>query len=216
MRPYRIAPALLACLLMAGAACYAAPRGLEARHLLAIKDDPAQIADRALEGHFDADTARREIESALAAHDADLAKSFLDLARDRGVTIDPSLAAQVDTAVTQSESTRHAMESFAMGFVTGEPNDGAGLAGTATGDLFVFVDIRDAVREGGRLALGQPADELVLGLAGVGLAITAGTMRRSAPPRRHARASRRLYRSRAAAGGGLEQAQGRAGRCLDR
>jgi hypothetical protein len=62
-----------------------------------------------------------------------------------------------------------------MGFATGEPNDGAGLAGTATGDLFGFGDIRDAVREGGRLALGQPADELVLGLAGVGLAITAGT-----------------------------------------
>ena len=51
----------------------------------------------------------------------------------------------------------------------------AGLAGTTLGDLFVFGDMRDAVREGGRLALGEPADELVLGLACVGLAITAGT-----------------------------------------
>jgi hypothetical protein len=42
-------------------------------------------------------------------------------------------------------------------------------------DLLVFGDIRDAVREGTRLATGQPADELVLGLACVGLAITAGT-----------------------------------------
>jgi hypothetical protein len=39
----------------------------------------------------------------------------------------------------------------------------------------VFGDIRDAVREGTRLAAGQKADELVLGLAAAGLAITAGT-----------------------------------------
>ena len=32
--------------------------------------------------------------------------------------------------------------------VTGAPEDLAGLAGTATDDLFVFGDIRDAVREG--------------------------------------------------------------------
>jgi hypothetical protein len=62
-----------------------------------------------------------------------------------------------------------------MGFVTGEPDDAVGLAGTALGDLFVFGDIRDAVREGSRLASGQEADELILGLACVGLAITAGT-----------------------------------------
>jgi hypothetical protein len=49
------------------------------------------------------------------------------------------------------------------------------LAGTALGDLFVFGDIRDALREGSRLASGQEADRLILGLAGVGIAITAGT-----------------------------------------
>jgi hypothetical protein len=43
------------------------------------------------------------------------------------------------------------------------------------GDLFVFGDIRDAVREGSRLATGQKTDTLILGLACVGLAITAGT-----------------------------------------
>jgi len=51
----------------------------------------------------------------------------------------------------------------------------AALAGTAVGDLFVFGDIRDALREGKRLASGEQADELVLGLACVGIAMTAGT-----------------------------------------
>jgi hypothetical protein len=64
---------------------------------------------------------------------------------------------------------------FAHGFVTGAPDDVAGLAGTATGDLFVFGDIRDAIREGVHVARGEPADELVLGLACAGIAVTAGT-----------------------------------------
>ena len=175
MGRFRILPAVLLCLAMGGAACLLVPRGLEARHLLSIEDDPSQIADRALDGHFDSAVATREIELALTNKDADLARSFVDLAAERGVAIDPALTAKVEAVVTESESSRHAMESFAMGFVTGEPNDASSLAGTTLGDLFVFGDIRDAVREGSRLVRGEPADELVLGLAGVGLAITAGT-----------------------------------------
>jgi hypothetical protein len=64
---------------------------------------------------------------------------------------------------------------FATGLVTGEADDVASLSGTVTGDLFVFGDIRDVVREGKRLATGEEADRLVLGLASVGLAVTAAT-----------------------------------------
>jgi hypothetical protein len=44
-----------------------------------------------------------------------------------------------------------------------------------TGDLFVFGDIRDVVREGRRLASGEAPDRLVLGLAAAGIAVTAAT-----------------------------------------
>ena len=64
---------------------------------------------------------------------------------------------------------------FSRGLVTGEIEDGASLSGTLVGDLFVFGDIRDAVREGKRLVTGEEADRLVLGLAGVGLAVTAAS-----------------------------------------
>src|SRR4029079_6813716 len=53
--------------------------------------------------------------------------------------------------------------------------DATGLAGSALGDLFVFGDVRDAVREGGRYVSGEAYDPLILGLAGAGIAITAGT-----------------------------------------
>jgi hypothetical protein len=175
IRRARLVPVLLIAALLAAGASYVVPRGLEAQHLLSIEDDPVAIAQRALDEKFNADVAQREIEAALAAKDADLAQSFVDLANERQVALDPALTEKVKAAVAEENSTQHAMQSFAMGLVTGEPDDASGLAGTALGDLFVFGDIRDAVREGSRLAAGEKADELVLGLAAVGLAITAGT-----------------------------------------
>jgi hypothetical protein len=160
-----------ACLVAAHAVV---PHGIEAQALLHAQDDPALLADVRLAAAFDAAVAAREIEAALAASDIDLANSFLDLARDRGILVDPGLAARVEAANSRSAAAR-AGKSFARGLIVGEPDDLASFAGTAAGDLFVFGDIRDAVREGVRLARGEPADKLVLGLAGVGIAITAGT-----------------------------------------
>ena len=59
--------------------------------------------------------------------------------------------------------------------MTGNADDAASLSGTVAGDLFVFGDIRDVVREGKHLAMGEDTDRLVLGLAAAGLAVTAAT-----------------------------------------
>lgn len=171
---FRVAAWIVVAIGCLTAALICVPVGWSAKEVL-VDDDPVVIADRGLDKRFDAATAHREIESALAANDADLANSFLELAKDRHVEVAPDQAQRVETAVTDANSATGKAESFAMGFVTGEPNDLPGLAGTAFGDLFVFGDIRDAAREGSRLATGQEADKLILGLACVGLAITAGT-----------------------------------------
>ncbi len=175
MNPLRVAVAFIVAGLFAIAALVAVPIALEADTLLTRQDDPAMLTDRALAGKFDRAYAVKEIEAALAANDADLANSFLELARERNVTIPAALDAKVTAAVDAANSAAAHIESFARGLVTGEPENMVGLAGTALGDLFVFGDIRDAAREGARYVSGQPADELVLGLSVVGLAITAGT-----------------------------------------
>lgn len=171
----RMAPVLVAAVLIGAAAVYVVPRAIDARTQLAIADDPARIAERVLDEKFDAALAEREIRLALDAKDADLAKSFVALAAARQVALDPALIQKVEAAVAEEASAGHAATSFAQGLVTGEPSDMAGLAGTALGDLFVYGDIRDITREGVRLARGEEADTLILGLACVGLAITAGT-----------------------------------------
>jgi hypothetical protein len=149
--------------------------GVDAYDQLAAQDDPVALSDQALLRRFDRTVAEREMQAALAAGDADLAQSFLDLARGRDIAVDPALAGRVTAATVQAASATHAAGSFVRGLFIGEPNDLVSLAGTALGDLFVFGDIRDATREGVRLASGQQADTLILGLACVGLAVTAGT-----------------------------------------
>ena len=59
--------------------------------------------------------------------------------------------------------------------MTGNADDAASMSGTVAGDLFVFGDIRDVVRESKHLAMGEETDRLVLGLAAAGLAVTAAT-----------------------------------------
>src|SRR5262245_8551632 len=152
-----------------------APRAFEARNLLAGQDDPIALADHAVARSLDAKMAAREIDAALAADDADLARSFLDLARETNVPVDPQLAERVERANAGAATTVRSLGNFARGVVTGEAQDAPGLAGVAISDLFVVGDIRDALREATRLAAGEDADQVLLGLACVGLAVTAGT-----------------------------------------
>jgi hypothetical protein len=171
----RIILPLMAVALCAAAAYAVLPRAHESYVLLNAQDDPAVLADIAVGKALSAPVARTEIEKALDAGDPELAASFLELARDRGITVDPQLAARVEAANAPSAQVVRAAASFGNGLITGAPDDLAGLAGTATGDLFVFGDVRDAVREGAHLARGEPADELILGLAGAGILVTAAT-----------------------------------------
>src|SRR5262245_56283597 len=171
----RLAVSLGLAIALAIAALAFGPRGFEAHSFLLAQDDPGAIADHRLDRSFTSAVAAREIRAALAADDAELAASFVELARERHVPVDAALLAQVEAANSTSANAARAAGSFAKGLVVGEPDDMVGLVGTTIGDLFVIGDIRDVAREGSRLAIGEPADELVLGLAGVGLAVTAGT-----------------------------------------
>ncbi|MBB6307677.1 hypothetical protein [Xanthobacter tagetidis] len=157
-----------------GFAPWLVPLAKQSVRLVEARDDPAAVADLGL-ADLDAARVAKETESALAADDIALATSFVALADARGITIDPALRERVAAANGALASTLRGAKEFGMGFLTGEPSDLAGLAGAATGDLMVWGDIRDAGREGWKLAHGEDADELILGLSAVGIAVTAGT-----------------------------------------
>jgi hypothetical protein len=153
------------------------PHARDAGAILTAQDEPAQLADLQLNSALrnNAGLVSENIEAALAADDSDLAASFVELAREKNLAVSDELSKRVGDAVTEAGSASHFAKRFATGLVTGNANDVASLSGTVAGDLFVFGDIRDVVREGKNLATGEDADRLVLGLAAVGLAVTAAT-----------------------------------------
>jgi hypothetical protein len=154
-----------------------APHAREAGAILAVQDDPAELSELKLDSLLGKSTSlvQDNIEAALAAHDADLANSFVELARDRNIALPDDLLSRVSDAVREENSTSHFAKRFATGLVTGNADDAASLSGTVAGDLFVIGDVRDVVREGKHLAMGEETDRLVLGLAAAGLAVTAAT-----------------------------------------
>ncbi len=153
------------------------PHARDAVAILAAQDDPAKLADVRLDSALrpGQDVIAGNIEAALVANDADLAGSFVDLARERNISLSEELSKRVSDAVVQENSSSQFARRFATGLVTGNADDVASLSGTVAGDLLVFGDIRDVVREGKHLATGEDTDRLVLGLAAAGLAVTAAT-----------------------------------------
>lgn len=175
MSKLKIMLTFMAVVALALAAEKVLPQAYLAAQFWAAQDKPERLVELALDRNFDAAVATREIAHALAADDAELARSFVELAQERGITVDPALVQKTEDANSTAAKASKGIGSFARGFVIGEPDDLAGLAGTAAGDLFVYGDIRDVVREGSRYVRGEEADELLLGLACVGIAVTAGT-----------------------------------------
>jgi hypothetical protein len=153
------------------------PHARDAGAILAAQDDPAVLSDIQLNSALrnNRRIIEQNIEAALAANDTDLASSFMDLAREKSITLPDELSGRVSDAVAEANSPSHFARRFASGLVTGNADDVASMSGTVAGDLFVFGDIRDVVREGKHLAMGEETDRLVLGLAAAGLAITAAT-----------------------------------------
>jgi hypothetical protein len=153
------------------------PHARDALAVLVAQDDPAQLADVGVNSALrnNADIVTQNIDTALAADDADLANSFVELARQKNIIVDSERLRRVSDAVAEENSASHYAKRFATGLVTGNADDAASMSGTVAGDLLVFGDIRDVVREGKHLVMGEDTDRLVLGLAAAGLAVTAAT-----------------------------------------
>jgi hypothetical protein len=153
------------------------PHARDAGAILAAQDDPAELSELLTNSALrnSPDIVAQNVEAALAANDADLAKSFVELAAAKNIALPEDLSRRVTEAVADENSASHFVKRFAKGLVTGTADDVASLSGTVAGDLFVFGDIRDVVREGKHLAMGEDTDHLILGLATAGLAVTAAT-----------------------------------------
>jgi hypothetical protein len=177
MKRSRISWALAVMTVSGAALALLWPHARDAGATLAAQDDPVQLTEIQLNSALrnSQNIVAEHIEAALAANDAGLADSFVDLAREKNISLPSELSQRVSDAVQEENSSSHFAKRFASGLVTGNADDVGSLSGTVAGDLFVFGDIRDVVREGKHLVMGEDTDRLVLGLATAGLAVTAAT-----------------------------------------
>jgi hypothetical protein len=177
MKRWRVGLALVGVAVSAAVFSALWPHAREAAEIFAMQDDPAALSDLELNSALrnNQSLVSENIEAALASGDADLANSFVELARDRNVAVTDDASRRVVDAVADESSSTHFAKRFATGLVTGNADDVASLSGTVAGDLFVFGDVRDVVRETKHLAMGEETDRIVLGLAAAGLAVTAAT-----------------------------------------
>jgi hypothetical protein len=177
-----------------GALVFAGPQGFEAGWLLAMRDEPAALGAHAVQKTLNGSVAQREIDSALAWDDPDLAESFAELARDRGISIEQATIDRIAAASSSGNNVRR----FVHGFMTGESRTVPGFAGAAASDLLAFGDLRDVVREGSKLLHGGEADQVMLALAGAGLGATAASyalLGASAPARAGVTTLKAAYRT---------------------
>src|ERR687898_2345606 len=174
MAPMRIAAALLIGLILTAAGAVIAPAAWHSMQLRLAADDPAALANLRLKGGvLTPERVKAEIATAVAANDDELARSFIALAEANGLPVSAEQHAQL--AKLEAGTPKRTARDFAGGFIAGETGSLAGLAGAVTGDVIGYGDLRDLWREGQTLARGGEPDEIVVGLAAVGLAITAGT-----------------------------------------
>src|SRR4030088_1996934 len=162
MKRLRLGSAVAGMALCGIACALLLPHARDAGAILVTQDDPAVLSDLQLNSALRDNQAvvEQNIEAALAAGDADLAGSFVDLAREKSIAVDDELSRRVVEAVVEGNSSSHFAKRFATGLVTGNADDVASLSGTVAGDLFVFGDVRDVVREGKHLAMGEDTDRL--------------------------------------------------------
>lgn len=177
MKRWRIGLALAATVVSGTALVVVWPHAHAAALVLAAQDDPAELSDIQLNSALrnDQNIVVRQIDGALTNHDSGLAASFVELAKAKNIPLPDDVLVRVDEAVQEDGSASHFAKRFGAGLVTGNADDAGSLSGTVAGDLFVFGDIRDVVREAKHLVMGEDTDRLVLGLATAGLAVTAAT-----------------------------------------
>jgi hypothetical protein len=114
-----------------------------------------------------------ELDAALKAEDEDLAQSLIELAADHGLPVDERHRQAL--ADLKAHETSRGLRDFVDGFLSGGHDSGASLTGAVTADVTGYGDLRDLVVEGRKVVRGEPADQLTVGLAAAGLALSVAT-----------------------------------------
>ncbi len=149
------------------------PSTLEAAGLAFSTRDEAAVAEYRLATVTELNV-RAAIDAALDERDTELAQSLVELAKSRGIAIDPTQSQRIQADLDASGG--QALADAWTGFTTGDTSSEAALAGALGADFSGYGDIRDLYEQIDNYQQGKPVDDLVVGLAAAGLALTGATI----------------------------------------
>lgn len=118
-----------------------------------------------------------QIEASIQNDNPDDARMYLSLAKTFGYSLDAAgFMPRIEALETPWQVTRRQATQFANGFMEGNGETGAGVAGAVTADFTVIGDARDLYEQYQNLQAGKDVNELITALAGVGVGLTALTV----------------------------------------
>lgn len=124
-----------------------------------------------------ADEVRQQVQEAIANDNPADARMYLGLAQTFGYAVDAAaFVAELQGLESPLNTARRTVNDFAAGFVDGNADSSAGVAGALTSDFTVVGDVRDLWEQYQFYAKGEPVNELIVTLAGVGVGLTAATV----------------------------------------
>jgi hypothetical protein len=115
-----------------------------------------------------------EITAALDNNDGDLARSLVALAGDRHIAVPQELTARI--AALPGVDLGNVLRQGWSCVVNGDFDSEGGFACVVATDMTGVGDVRDLVGEGGNYLEGKPVNYFTLGIATVGLGLTASTI----------------------------------------
>lgn len=119
----------------------------------------------------------RQVRAAIEREDPADARMYLSLADTFGYQVDAQRYKAAIVALEQPWSkAQRQVKQFASGFLEGEADSGAGVAGAMTADFTVVGDVRDLYEQYQLYEQGQETNALITTLAGVGVGLTAATV----------------------------------------
>jgi hypothetical protein len=140
-------------------------------------DIEAPDVEKMLANRSNAEVLKQSVESALQSESYDEARSLLTIGQDYNHQIDyTTYQNHINKYDTPSSRMTKQVTGFADGFLSGKGSDASGFAGALAADFTVVGDLRDLSEQYSLYQQGQPVNQLITTLAGIGVGLTAVTI----------------------------------------
>lgn len=133
--------------------------------------------EKMLANRSNVEVLKQSVESSLKNESYDDARALLSLGQKYNHQLDYTVYQNyINKHDTPTSRMTKQVTGFADGFISGKGSDASGFAGALAADFTVVGDLRDLTEQYGLYQQGQPVNQLITTLAGVGVGLTAVTI----------------------------------------